>query len=99
MLSDLPTRIRQGQVVVCVLGLRRVGLPLSIVLARSGLKVIGVDLDEEKVSTIGRGIMPFHYPAMEGWLKEALAGGESNHLRWRETRPICRETSLTMRIA
>jgi len=75
MLIDLPKDTRDGKAVVCVLGLGRVGLPLGIVLARSGLRVIGVDVDEPRVSTIAAGSMPFYYPVMEDWLKEVLAKG------------------------
>ena len=75
MLADLPAKIRKGEAVICLIGLGRVGLPLGIVLARSGLPVIGVDVDERKVSTINDGVMPFYYPLIEDWLKKALAKG------------------------
>jgi len=75
MLTNLPERIKKGSVGVCILGLGRIGLPLSIVLARSGLRVIGVDIDEHKISTIRSGKMPFYYPVMEDWLREVLSKG------------------------
>lgn len=56
-----------------VLGLGRVGLPLAVVLARSGLHVIGVDIDERRASMTNRGDMPFHYPEIERWLQEVTA--------------------------
>lgn len=75
MLSDLPPKIRSGKAVVCVLGLGRVGLPLSIVLARSGLRVIGVDADEHIVTAIRKGEMPFYHPEIQNWLIEVLRTG------------------------
>ncbi|MBS7622849.1 nucleotide sugar dehydrogenase [Candidatus Bathyarchaeota archaeon] len=78
MLSQLPQRIKEGRATVCVLGLGRIGLPLGIVFARSGLRTIGVDVDNERVSRVTEGRMPFHYPVMEDWLREALAKGMFN---------------------
>ncbi len=72
MLVNLPEKIRNGGAVVSVLGLGRIGLPLSIVLARSGLNVIGVDIDERKLSIIRSGRVPFLYPEIQDWLKKVL---------------------------
>jgi len=69
----LPERIENGQAVVSIFGLGRVGLPLAIVIARSGLRVIGVDVDESKIAKINKGEMPFYYPAMQEWLGEVVA--------------------------
>ena len=74
-LDQIPQKIRNGQAVVCVIGLGRVGLPLAIVLARSGLRVIGVDVDERRISTIATGQMPFHYPAIENWVTDVVRSG------------------------
>jgi UDP-N-acetyl-D-mannosaminuronic acid dehydrogenase len=75
-LSDLPEKIRSGEAVVAVLGLGRVGLPLAIVLARAGLRVVGVDVDEQRVSAINNEVMPFHYPEIEPWLKQVVTAGK-----------------------
>jgi len=78
MLVDLPKRIRSGKAVVCVVGLGRVGLPLAVVFARSGLRTIGVDVDEHRISAIKRGEFPFHYPTLEGWMRDVLSNGMFN---------------------
>jgi UDP-N-acetyl-D-mannosaminuronic acid dehydrogenase len=75
MLTDIPGKIRNGTAVVSVLGLGRVGLPLAIVLARSGIKVIGVDIDKRRLSAVERGEMPFHYPALQEWLATVVHDG------------------------
>lgn len=72
LLRDLPQKIRDGKAIISVVGMGRVGLPLALVLARSGLRVIGVDVDTQRVSSLNNGEMPFHYPAIRVWLKEAL---------------------------
>jgi UDP-N-acetyl-D-mannosaminuronic acid dehydrogenase len=75
MLTDIPNKIRNGTAVASVLGLGRVGLPLAIVLARSGIKVIGVDIDKQRLSSIEKGEMPFHYPALQDWLRSVVNDG------------------------
>jgi nucleotide sugar dehydrogenase len=44
---------------VCVVGLGRIGLPLSVQIARSGQDVIGVDTSPHVVELVNRGIEPF----------------------------------------
>ena len=75
MLTDIPGKVRNGTAVVTVLGLGRVGLPLAIVLARSGIKVIGVDIDRPRLASIEKGEMPFHYPALQDWLRSVVQSG------------------------
>ena len=41
-----------------MIGLGYVGLPLAVAAANSGYTVIGVDLDNDKVSKINKGISP-----------------------------------------
>lgn len=43
---------------VSVIGLGKLGLPFSISLASQGFQVIGVDIDEKKITAINRGITP-----------------------------------------
>jgi UDP-N-acetyl-D-glucosamine dehydrogenase len=40
---------------ICVTGLGYVGLPLSVQFARSGVSVLGFDLDQQKVDSINAG--------------------------------------------
>ena len=40
---------------ISVIGLGYVGLPLSLQFARSGVKVLGLDLDSQKVDSINAG--------------------------------------------
>jgi len=74
-LTQIVERIRRGKSRVCIIGLGRVGLPLAIVLARSGLTVVGVDTDEHRVALIRQGRMPFHYPEIEDWLASCVKRG------------------------
>jgi UDP-N-acetyl-D-glucosamine dehydrogenase len=53
--SRKPARPRSGQGQLAVVGLGYVGLPLSLQFARSGLSVIGLDIDAAKVNSINAG--------------------------------------------
>ena len=52
---SLIERFERKQACVSVVGLGYVGLPLAVALAEGGLKVIGLDLDSDKVQAIQRG--------------------------------------------
>ena len=54
--TRLLERIDQKEMTVAVIGLGYVGLPLAVVLAESGYKVTGIDVNESKVRMINRGL-------------------------------------------
>jgi len=59
---------------VCVVGLGKIGLPLSVQFAKSGFDVVGVDINENSVSLINNGIAPFPgEPLLDTYLNEVLA--------------------------
>jgi UDP-N-acetyl-D-mannosaminuronic acid dehydrogenase len=60
---------------VSVIGLGRVGLPLAISFASRGLRVIGVDSDEQRLDAIRDGRMPFSEPQAQELLGQVLADG------------------------
>jgi len=53
---------------ISIVGTGRVGLPLALFLAEKGNTVFGLDVDEEKINLISKGIMPF----MEEGAKDLL---------------------------
>ncbi len=63
-----------GSVVsVAVVGLGYVGLPTAALLARAGLQVIGVDIDERVVSALQAGRSPNSEPEIKMLVEEVLA--------------------------
>src|SRR6185503_14251011 len=44
---------------VAVIGIGRVGLPLALAFADRGLTVLGVDVDQRRVTAVREGRMPF----------------------------------------
>lgn len=60
---------------VAFVGLGYIGLPTAVVLANSGVKVCGVDVKQENVQQINRGVVPIIEPGLEDGLKKALDSG------------------------
>lgn len=60
---------------VCVIGLGYIGLPTAALLANSGYKVIGVDINESTVNTINRGDIHIVEPDLDHHVKNAVMNG------------------------
>ena len=58
---DLQTRLRDKQATVGVIGLGYVGLPICLAAARSGLSVIGFDIDDAKPRILLEGRSYLHH--------------------------------------
>ena len=74
-LNLLIDKIRDEQAVFVVVGLGRVGLPLSSVLANSGFNVIGIDVDENKLESIRNSKCPFFDPPLQESLEKSISSG------------------------
>jgi UDPglucose 6-dehydrogenase len=61
---------------VTVIGTGFVGVVTAAVLSSFKNKVIGLDIDEKKVKSLGEGKVPFFEPQLEDLLKESLASGD-----------------------
>ncbi|MEL7642932.1 MAG: nucleotide sugar dehydrogenase [bacterium] len=55
ILDNLTAKLNNKSARVAILGLGYVGLPLAVVFAEAGFKVLGVDPDERKIAALGRG--------------------------------------------
>ena len=71
ILSILLEKVKNKSAVISILGLGRVGLPLASVFSTKGLRVIGVDIDEARLTSIKNGICPFYDPALQENLNES----------------------------
>ena len=74
-LNLLIDKIQNKQAVFVVVGLGRVGLPLSSVLANSGFNVIGIDVDENKLESIRNSKCPFFDPPLQESLEKSIGSG------------------------
>jgi len=57
---------------VCIFGLGRIGLPIALVCADSGYKVVGIDVNEILINTIKKGEIAFDEPEMKELLSKHL---------------------------
>ena len=70
-MNQLLDKVKNKTAVIAILGLGRVGLPLASVFSTKGLKVIGVDINKERLSSIKNGKCPFYDPALQENLNES----------------------------
>lgn len=69
-------KIEEKEMKIAVIGLGKAGLPLAAIIADSGLKVIGVDIDANRCSLINSGENPIpEEPGLESLIKKH--GGKS----------------------
>lgn len=61
---------------VAVIGLGYIGLPTAAILATNGLKVIGVDVNQETVDAVNRGEVPFVEPDLSVHVAGAVSQGQ-----------------------
>src|SRR6266852_9326770 len=57
---------------IAFIGLGYVGLCTAVTFASKGFKVVGVDVDPEKVEVISSGKAPFHEPGLDRLLKKTV---------------------------
>ncbi len=60
---------------ICVLGLGYIGLPTASTFATHGLRVVGVDIDSNVISTLQNGGLHIHEPGLRMLVREALSSG------------------------
>ncbi len=83
---------------VSVIGLGYVGLPTAALLATHGLRVAGIDLNDEVVSGVNSGTIHIVEPELEALVRAAVSGGRLrafNTPRPARTHMICVPTPLT----
>jgi UDP-N-acetyl-D-glucosamine dehydrogenase len=73
---DAPlSRVAARDFTVGIMGLGYVGLPLALVAVKSGFRVLGFDIDNERVETLNRGESAIAHIATDA-IKGALASGK-----------------------
>lgn len=76
---SLIDKIESKQAVVAVVGLGYVGLPLALLFADKGFRVIGIDIDESKVESINGGVS-YIQDISSAQLSSATVGSEGRKL-------------------
>jgi UDP-N-acetyl-D-mannosaminuronic acid dehydrogenase len=74
-LDALKLKIENREAVIGVVGVGYIGLPTAAIFASEGFQVIGVDLDERKVSSLNKGECYISEPGLEEIVASAVEGG------------------------
>lgn len=84
---------------VCVVGLGYVGLPLALRCAEKGYEVLGLDLDNLKISKINKGQSPFEEKFVEERIKKhpIIASGNEKIIKKADIVIICVPTPVDER--
>lgn len=75
MYQKLLEQIKNRESTVCVVGLGYVGLPTAIFFAENGFNVIGVDVEEKKLTLINQGISPLGELGLDERLQKVVEDG------------------------
>ncbi|MCD6279043.1 MAG: nucleotide sugar dehydrogenase [Desulfurococcales archaeon] len=70
--EEIRKALRRGDITVCVIGLGGVGLAVAAVWLRHGAHVIGVDIDEVKVSLLREGRVPHPERVVRNTISEGI---------------------------
>lgn len=85
-LTELIRKLESRQAVVAIVGMGYVGLPLAIRFSQVGYKVLGVDIDEEKVHRLNSGHTYIkHVPV------ESIANARASGFRATSRFEVCRD--------
>jgi UDP-N-acetyl-D-mannosaminuronic acid dehydrogenase len=99
-LQPLARKVKNNQFTLGVIGIGRVGLPLALVFARAGVKVIGFDHDKDYVAALRKGSVPFREEGMEELIghpnfEPAIINGSPAKLKACDIFIFCVGTPLT----
>ncbi len=76
MYQKLLKRIKNRESTICVVGLGYVGLPTAIFFAENGFNVIGVEVEEKKLTLINQGISPLGELGLDERLQKVVENGK-----------------------
>jgi UDP-N-acetyl-D-glucosamine dehydrogenase len=99
-LAELKTRISRKEFLLGVIGLGYVGLPLSLTFLRQGIKVLGFDVDPQKITKLQAGTSYIkHIPSgdLNDFVKQGMFSATADFTRLNEPDVIliCVPTPLT----
>jgi len=97
MIKEIIKKIKKKEIKVGVIGLGYVGLPVVLRFANAGFKIIGFDIDKEKVEKVNKGISYITYISseqIEKFLPKISATTDMKRLKEVDAIIICVPTPL-----
>ena len=73
--GNIKQAVKKGKLTMSIIGLGRVGLPTALLFAEAGAKVIGVDIDKQKVANLNKGKVYINEPGLEVLLQTVHKNG------------------------
>src|SRR5688572_23748202 len=70
------TKIRKKDFCLCIVGMGRIGLPMAVSFASRGVRVIGVEKNDEVLRILTNNKTPFFEPGMNEALVESTKSGK-----------------------
>jgi UDP-N-acetyl-D-mannosaminuronic acid dehydrogenase len=67
--------MKEGIMMINVIGLGYIGLPTALMFAKSGVEVVGTDLNEKLISSLSNGKLTFEEEGLEELFKKAIEKG------------------------
>ena len=72
-IEEFEKKVQNNDIKISVIGLGRIGLPTSVVIARANFSVIGVDINHEIVEFVNNGKLRINdEPGLEDALKKVI---------------------------
>lgn len=65
----------EGNYKIAIFGLGHIGLPTAALFAKNGFKVVGIDINQNIVDKINRGVSPIMEPGLDELVNEVVASG------------------------
>lgn len=76
-ITNIEKLIQDNEITVCIIGIGRIGLPTALSFAKSGLRTIGVDINEELVNKIANKDFPLKdEPGYEEIFNQVISNGK-----------------------
>jgi nucleotide sugar dehydrogenase len=63
--TKIASLLKKGEITIGLVGIGRIGLPTAAVLAESGAKVIGIDIDPGVVEKVNQGLIHIDEPGLD----------------------------------
>ncbi|MHA1299493.1 MAG: nucleotide sugar dehydrogenase [Candidatus Helarchaeota archaeon] len=83
--DEIRNAIKNGEITVSIIGLGRIGLPTAVIFAENGIRVIGVDINDELIRLVSQGKSTLDEPGLGEIIEKVVKTGNlkvTNNLKY-----------------